>query len=310
MSNILIGTRGSQLALAQAGQVLNEMAKLWPGDELELQVVKTQGDQWGLQAPPSDLTGIPTGLFTRELDDALLNGTVRGAIHSLKDVPTTLPHGITYAAFIVREDPRDALISKNGLILAQLPAGSKVGTSSPRREAQLKANRPELAVVPIRGNVDSRIKKLHSGEVDAILLAAAGIKRLGRETEIAELIDPQVMVPAPAQGVLVITARANDHEILEKMRALDHHPTRTCAMAERSFLKTLQGGCRVPVGALAEIKGEVLKLTGVIAHPNGEMILKDSASDLSDNPVGLGERLAKFFLQNGAQEILNGFGRS
>jgi hydroxymethylbilane synthase len=306
---LLIGTRGSPLALAQAGQVLIELAKLWPGENLELKVVKTQGDQWGLQAPPSDLSGIPPGLFTRELDDALLNGTLQGAIHSLKDVPTTLPHGITYAAFIIREDPRDALISNDGLSLAQLSAGCKVGTSSPRREAQLKASRPELRVVPIRGNVDTRIEKMRSGEVDAILLAAAGMKRLGRESEIAEFIDPQVMVPAPAQGILVLTARANDHEILEKLRVLDHPATRICAMAERSFLKTLQGGCRVPVGALAEIRGEVIKLTGVIAHPNGEMLLKDSVSDLSDNPTGLGERLAHFFLQNGAHEILNGFGR-
>jgi hydroxymethylbilane synthase len=307
--SILIGTRGSKLAIAQAGQVLNEMAKLWPGEELELQVVKTQGDQWGLQAPPSDLTGIPTGLFTRELDDALLNGSIRAAIHSLKDVPTTLPHGIVYAALTAREDPRDALISREGLTLVQLPAGAKVGTSSPRREAQLRAIRPDLVVLPIRGNVDSRIQKLHAGEVDAILLAAAGMKRSGREGEITELIDSQIMIPAPAQGILAITARSNDQELLEKLRPLDDSATRICAMAERSFLKTLQGGCRVPVGALGEIKGEVLKLTGAIAHPNGEMLLKDSASDLKDNPVGLGERLAKFFLGNGAQEILNGFGR-
>jgi hydroxymethylbilane synthase len=306
---LIIGTRGSQLALAQAGQVLNEIAKLLPGEQLELQVVKTQGDAWGLQEAPADLSGIPTGLFTRELDDALLNGSIQAAIHSLKDVPTTLPHGIVYAALIAREDPRDALISREGHLLAQLPAGSKVGTSSPRRESQLKANRPDLTVVPIRGNVDTRIKKLQTGEVDAILLAAAGVKRLGRESEITELLDPEIMVPAPAQGILAITALSNDHDMLEKLRPLNDPATRICAMAERSFLKTLQGGCRVPVGALAVIEGEVLRLTGVIADSTGEMIIKDSMRDLKDNPLILGERLAQFFLKNGGQEILNSYRR-
>ncbi len=306
---LIIGTRGSQLALAQAGMVLNEMAKLLPNEPLELRVVKTQGDAWGVQPAPTDLTGIPPGLFTRELDDALLNGTIRAAIHSLKDVPTTLPHGIVYAALIAREDPRDALISREGHLLAQLPAGSKVGTSSPRREAQLKAARPDLTVVPIRGNVDSRIKKLQAGEVDAILLAAAGMKRLGREAEITEFLDPEVMVPAPAQGILVITALSHDHDMLEKLRPLNDPATRICAMAERSFLKALQGGCRVPVGALAILEGEVLRLTGVVADSTGEIIIKDSMRDLKDNPLALGERLAQFFIENGGQEILDHYGR-
>ncbi len=307
---VLIGTRGSQLALAQAQMVRDQVALLFLGEKVALTVLKTTGDTWGLQTPPTAPEGIPTGLFTRELDDALLNGSIRAAIHSLKDVPTTLPHGLTYAAFVQREDPRDALISREGKKLAQLPGGSRVGTSSPRREAQLRAARPDLNIIPFRGNVDSRIKKLHAGEVDAILLAAAGLKRLGRESEATEFLEPQVMVPAPAQGILAVTARANDHEFLEKIRPLDHPETRVCAQAERSFLKTLQGGCRVPVGALAVVEGEVLRLTGVIAHPNGEMILKDSASDLKDNPVGLGVKLAHAFLALGAQEILNGFGRT
>jgi len=306
---MIVGTRGSQLAMTQAEMVRGQMSLLFLGEKVELSVLKTQGDAWGLQAPPADLTGIPTGLFTRELDDALLNGSIRAAIHSLKDVPTTLPHGITYAAFVKREDPRDALISREGLNLAQLPSGSKIGTSSPRREAQLRAGRPDLGMVPFRGNVDSRIRKMHSGEVDAILLAAAGLKRLGRENEITEILEPEVMLPAPAQGILAVTVRSNDHEVLEKLRPLDDPDTRICAQAEREFLKTLQGGCRVPVGALARIDGNALKLMGVIAHPNGEIILRDSASDLKDNPVRLGEKLARAMISNGAQEILNGFGR-
>lgn len=308
--NLFIGTRGSQLALAQAGIVRDQIAKLLPGDQVELSVLKTQGDTWGLQNPDASMEGIPVGLFTRELDDALLNGSIRAAIHSLKDVPTTLPHGIVYAALIKREDPRDALISRTGQTLAQLPTGSKIGTSSPRREAQIRSARPDLEVVPLRGNVDTRIRKMREGLVDAILLASAGLKRLGRESEITEILEPEIMVPAPAQGVLAVTARATDHELLEKLRHLNDPDTRVCAMAERAFLKTLLGGCRVPVGALATLKGEVLTLTGVIADPKGNAILRDQVSDLKDNPLALGEKLANKFLENGARQILSDFGRT
>jgi hydroxymethylbilane synthase len=306
---LLIGTRGSQLALAQAGLVRDQIAKLLPNDQVELSVFKTQGDAWGLQDPNTSLEGIPVGLFTRELDDALLNGSIQAAIHSLKDVPTTLPHGIVYAALIKREDPRDALVSRTGQTLAQLPSGSKIGTSSPRREAQIRTARPDLEVVPLRGNVDTRIRKMREGLVDAILLASAGLKRLGRESEITEILEPLIMVPAPAQGVLAITARANDHDLLQKLRPLDDPETRVCAMAERAFLKTLLGGCRVPVGALATLKGEVLTLIGVIADPKGNAILRNQVSDLKDNPMALGEKLARIFLENGARQILSDFGR-
>jgi hydroxymethylbilane synthase len=306
---LFIGTRGSQLALAQAQTVRDRIVELIPGDPVELSVLKTQGDAWGLQDPATSLEGIPVGLFTRELDDALLNGSIQAAIHSLKDVPTTLPHGIVYAALIKREDPRDALISRTGQTFAQLPTGSKIGTSSPRREAQIRFARPDLEVVPLRGNVDTRIRKMREGTVDAILLAAAGLKRLGRESEITEILEPDIMVPAPAQGVLVVTARAADHELLEKLRLLNDPDTRVCAMAERAFLKTLLGGCRVPVGALATLKGEVLTLIGVIADPKGNAILRDQVSDLKDNPLALGEKLANEFLENGARQILSDFGR-
>jgi hydroxymethylbilane synthase len=306
---LLIGTRGSQLALAQAGLVRDQIAKLLPNDQVELSVFKTQGDAWGLQDPNTSLEGIPVGLFTRELDDALLNGSIQAAIHSLKDVPTTHPHGIVYAALIKREDPRDALVSRTGQTLAQLPSGSKIGTSSPRREAQIRTARPDLEVVPLRGNVDTRIRKMREGLVDAILLASAGLKRLGRESEITEILEPLIMVPAPAQGVLAITARANDHDLLQKLRPLDDPETRVCAMAERAFLKTLLGGCRVPVGALATLKGEVLTLIGVIADPKGNAILRNQVSDLKDNPMALGEKLARIFLENGARQILSDFGR-
>ncbi len=162
----------------------------------------------------------------------------------------------------------------------------------------------------MRGNVDTRIRKMREGLVDAILLASAGLKRLGRESEITEILEPEIMVPAPAQGVLAVTARATDHELLEKLRHLNDPDTRVCAMAERAFLKTLLGGCRVPVGALATLKGEVLTLTGVIADPKGNAILRDQVSDLKDNPLALGEKLANKFLENGARQILSDFGRT
>ena len=308
---ILIGTRGSQLALAQAGQVLNQMARLLPAAELHLEVIKTMGD--GLSAPganPAPLEDPPQGIFTKELDEALLSGRIRGAIHSLKDVPTLLPPGIEYGAFLPREDPRDAFISKTGKTFYELPAGSRIGTSSPRREAQIRGNRSDLKVVPLRGNVDTRLKKLAEGEVEAIVIAAAGLKRLGREREATEWLSPEIMLPAPAQGVLCVTLRRDDHDFINALRILDHAPTRICAGAERSFLRTLQGGCRIPVGALASIDGETLVLAGVIANPNGEQVMRDSLKGSPDHPEVLGDTLAKIFLNHGAQEILDGFGRS
>ena len=308
---LIIGTRGSQLALAQAGMVRDQVARLWPGGDVVLEVVKTLGDQLGAQPLAQGVVDdAPQGLFTRELDEALLSGKIRAAIHSLKDVPTQLPAGIAYGALLKREDSRDALISRSGKTFNQLPAGSKVGTSSPRREAQIRASRPDLVVIPLRGNVDTRLRKLKEGEFDAVLLAAAGLKRLGREKEATELLSPEVILPAPAQGVLCVTLRENDEELLKVLGPLDDAGTKVCALAERAFLRTLQGGCRIPVGALARIEGETLHLTGVIAHPNGEQVMRDSRKGSIQKPAELGDELAKAFLSNGAQEILNGFGRS
>jgi len=286
------------------------IAKLWPGGDVVLEVVKTLGDQLGTQPLAQGVVeDAPQGLFTRELDEALLSGRIRAAIHSLKDVPTQLPTGIVYGALLKSEDSRDALISRTGKLFAQLSAGSKIGTSSPRREAQIRAARPYLTVVTLRGNVDTRLRKLKEGEYDAVVLAVAGLKRLGREQEATELLSPEVVLPAPAQGVLCVTVRANDRELIDILKPLDDPYTKVCAEAERSFLRTLQGGCRIPVGALARAEGETLFLTGVIAHPNGEQTLRESRKGSVKDPVGLGNELAKALLANGAQEILNGFGR-
>jgi hydroxymethylbilane synthase len=309
--SFLIGTRGSQLALAQAEGVRAKIAVLLKNDGIKLEVVKTIGDQLSAKEAEEDAKGEPViGLFTRELDEALLSGKIRAAIHSLKDVPTVLPQGIQFGALIKRADFRDALISKSGLKFSQMPAGFRVGTNSPRREAQIKVSRPDLLVLPLRGNVDTRLRKLNEGEFDAIVIAAAGLIRLGREKEITEYLSPDDILSAPAQGVLAVTIRQGDSELLEALRPLHDDSTAICVRAERAFLRTLQGGCSVPVGALASIDGNDLLLRGIIAHTDGKQVLRYDRKGLATAPETLGEDLANFFLDNGAKEILNGFGRT
>lgn len=308
--SLLIGTRGSQLALGQAEGARTQIARLWPEEEVRLEVVKTLGDRLSAKEASEESGEAPQGLFTKELDEALLAGRIRAAIHSMKDVPTQLPAGIEMRALLKREDPRDALISRSGAKFFELPAGSRIGTSSPRREAQIRAVRSDLQVLPLRGNVDTRLRKIQEGEVDAVLVAAAGLKRLGREKEATEFLSPEVMLPAPAQGVLCVTLRQDDGPLITALKPLCDETTRICTEAERAFLRTLQGGCRIPVGALATLEGRVLTLTGVIANPNGEQIMRNSQKGSAERPVELGTELAQIFLRNGAQEILNGFGRS
>ena len=307
---LLIGTRGSQLAMTQAEGVRAQIAKLWPGGDVRLETVKTLGDRLSAKEATEEAGEAPQGLFTKELDEALLGGRIRAAIHSLKDVPTQLPAGIQIGALLAREDPRDVLISKVGAKFFELPAGSKIGTSSPRREAQIRSVRSDLRVTPLRGNVDTRLRKIKDGEVDAVVIAAAGLKRLGREKEATEFLSPEVMLPAPAQGVLCVSLRQDDSELKAVLKPLFDETTRICAEAERAFLRTLQGGCRIPVGALASLDGPTLSLTGVIANPNGEQMMRNSQKGSAERPVELGNELAQIFLRNGAQEILNGFGRS
>jgi hydroxymethylbilane synthase len=287
------------------------VAGMVPGGEARLEVIRTLGDHLGTQSPsPGPQPEEPQGLFTRELDEALLSGRIRAGVHSLKDVPTQLAPGIRYGAFLKREDPRDAFISRDGKTFAELPAGSRLGTSSPRRESQVRAIRPDLKVVPFRGNVDTRLRKLAEGEVDALVLAAAGLKRLGREKEATEWLVPEVMLPAPAQGVICITLREDDGELLGWLKPLDDEETRTCAMAERAFLRTLQGGCRIPVGALARQEGEVLHLSGLVALPSGEELLRHELKGDPSQPEKLGRELASVLLSSGAREILESFGRT
>jgi hydroxymethylbilane synthase len=291
---IVIGSRGSQLALWQARHIAACLQKL--GVETRLEIIKTTGDKI-TDVPLAQVGG--KGLFTKEIEDALLAGSIDLAVHSLKDMPTGLPAGLTLAAIPEREDPRDALIGKP---LVELSAGAKIGTSSLRRAAQLHALRRGFVTENLRGNVDTRLRKLDEGHYDAIVLAAAGLRRLGWAERIRELIDVEVMCPAAGQGALAIETRDDGgagHTIASK---LDHAPTNAAVTAERSLLATLEGGCQVPIGAHAKFDGEVLHLMAVVASPDGTRVMRDRAT--GRDAVALGRELGERMLASGARDIL------
>jgi len=292
---IVIGSRGSQLALWQARHIASCLQKL--GVETRLEIVKTTGDKI-TDVPLAQVGG--KGLFTKEIEDALLAGTIDLAVHSLKDMPTGLPTGLTLAAIPEREDPRDALIGKP---LAELSAGSKVGTSSLRRAAQLHALGRELVIENLRGNVDTRLRKLDEGQYDAIVLAAAGLRRLGWADRIRELIEPDIMCPAAGQGALAIETRDDGGAGHEIARKLDHASTNAAVTAERALLAKLEGGCQVPIGAHAHFEGSALYLIAMVASPDGTRVMRDTASGTGD-PAALGKQLGERMLAAGARDIL------
>lgn len=291
---IVIGSRGSQLALWQARHIASCLEKL--GVETRLEIIKTTGDKI-TDVPLAQVGG--KGLFTKEIEEALLAGTIDLAVHSLKDMPTGLPAGLTLAAIPEREDPRDALIGKP---LSELGAGSSVGTSSLRRAAQLHALGRGLVTENLRGNVDTRLRKLDEGEYDAIVLAAAGLRRLGWAERICELLDPGVMCPAAGQGALAIETREDGGAAQQIAGKLNHAATNAAVTAERALLATLEGGCQVPIGAHAHFEGPGLHLLAIVASPDGARIMRDSAT--GSDPVGLGKELGERMLAAGAREIL------
>jgi hydroxymethylbilane synthase len=291
---IVIGSRGSQLALWQARHIAGCLQKL--GVETRLEIIKTTGDKI-TDVPLAQVGG--KGLFTKEIEDALLAGSIDLAVHSLKDMPTGLPAGLTLAAIPEREDPRDALI---GRPLAELGAGSRVGTSSLRRSAQLLALKRGLVTENLRGNVDTRLRKLDEGHYDSIVLAAAGLRRLGWADRICELIDVEVMCPAAGQGALAIETRDDGGAGHEIARKLDDPRTNAAVTAERSLLATLEGGCQVPIGAHAHVDGDELHLMAVVASPDGARMMRDRAR--GHDPVALGRELGERMLSAGARDIL------
>ncbi len=292
---LVIGSRGSQLALWQANHIQDKLRGR--GYETRIEIIKTTGDK--ITDVPLALVG-SKGLFTKEIEEALLNGTIDLAVHSLKDLPTELPEGLTIAAVPLRADPRDAIVGRR---LQELPPGSLVGTSSLRRVAQLKPLRPDLIIEPIRGNVDTRLRKLDEGQFQAIVLAAAGLTRLGLSDRIADLFPPKVMCPAPGQGALGIETRLSGAG-LDACAPLDHPWTRFAVTAEREMLAELGGGCQIPIGAFAEIDDGKLKLLGVVASPDGGEIVRLTAEGDLTRPVAIGRELGKAILREGGARIL------
>ena len=299
---IRIGTRKSKLALWQANFVAQQLKKYFPDIEVELVKITTKGDKI-LDVPLAKVGG--KGLFVKEIEDALLRNEIDIAVHSLKDVPTYFPKGLGLVAIMEREDPRDAFLSVKYNSLDELPEGAVVGTSSLRRKVQLKIHRPDLTIKDLRGNVDTRIRKLEEGQYDAIILAYAGLKRLGLEGKAKQVFDTDFMIPAVAQGFLGIEARLDDKDTIKLVSVLNHEESSIRAAAERAFLKTLEGGCQVPLAGYSEIKNGTLSLTGFIADLEGKRYFKDSLEGSPSEAEDLGVELAERLLQAGAKEILD-----
>ncbi|WP_244242434.1 hydroxymethylbilane synthase [Nocardioides seonyuensis] len=301
-STLRLGTRASELATTQSGHVADMIREL--GREVELVEISTEGDT--STAPLTTFGG--TGIFVSALRDALLRGDCDLAVHSLKDIPTYPHEGITLAATPPREDARDVLVARDGLTLGELPPGSRVGTGSPRRVSQLAALGLGLDLVDIRGNVDSRIRKLRAGDYDAIVLARAGLARLGRLDEATEVLDPIQVLPAPGQGALAIECRSEDAELVALLGSLDHGPTRAAVTAERAVLAALEAGCSAPLGTLAEVvegdDGDELWIRAAALSLDGALSVRKSATGPVDQAEAIGLRLASEMLDDGAADLI------
>jgi hydroxymethylbilane synthase len=301
---IIIGTRGSQLALWQANWVKSRLEQLRPGSSIQLQIISTKGDRV-LDVSLPKLGEQSKGLFTKELEEAIFERRVHLAVHSLKDLPTELPDGLQIGAVCEREDVRDALVARGPVMsFNNLPNQARVGTSSLRRQAQLRAVRPDLILEPVRGNVDTRLRKLEAGQFDAIVLAAAGLHRLGHADRITEHLSEQLVLPAVGQGALAIETRADDTATNDIIRVLDHEPTRLACTAERAFLRGLGGGCLVPIAAHATIANGKLTINGLVANPVGSRIVRGQQSGDPHQADRIGIRLAEELLARGAGDLL------
>lgn len=292
---LVIGSRGSQLALWQARHIERELNGL--GIDTEIRIIRTTGDQ--LQTASLVQAG-GKGLFTKEIEEALLAREIDLAVHSLKDLPTENPPGLTIAAIPVREDPRDAIA---GSTMADLKPGARIGTSSNRRKSQLLVLRPDLRVEPVRGNVDTRLRKLHEGQYDAIVLAAAGLKRLGLESEITEMLTPDQLCPAPGQGALAVQTRADDPAIAVCAQ-LNNAGTSTAVQCERAVLAALGGGCQLPIAAFAEIEGKTIRLLAGVFAPDGSRVIRTTRAGTVAEAETIGRSVAQELLHRGARELL------
>lgn len=297
MARLRIGSRGSQLALWQANHVSTLLRER--GLQVEIEIIKTTGDKITDVA----LAKVGTkGMFTKEIEEALAEGRIDLAVHSLKDLPTQVPPPFEIAAITRRENPRDVFCSKKYSGIDQLPRGARVGTSSLRRQAQLKALRPDLDIHPLRGNVDTRLRKLEAGEYDAVILAAAGLNRLGKTELIKQVIPAEVMCPAAGQGALAIEIRAGDETTRQHLAFLDDAHARAATTCERALLNKLGGGCQVPIGAFAEVSDGKLHLDAIVANPDGSALLRESRE--GTDPVSLGDSVGETLLRRGGEAIL------
>jgi len=298
---IKVGTRGSDLALTQTGHVVDALREANPDIDFEVVVIKTTGDKDQRQ----NLASLGVGVFVRELEAALLDERVDLAVHSLKDMPSTLPEGFALAAVPYREDPRDAFVSRSGETLEELPAGSRVATGSARRQALTKNIRPDLIVEPLRGNVPTRLAKLdEEGGPDAVILATAGLNRLGLEDRVSQHLSCSNFVSAVGQGALALETRAGDSVTIEAAAKLNHEGTRQEVSAERAFLDVVGGGCSASVSAHAKIRGERLEFSAFASTPDGTRIIRESLVDEAANAVEVGKQIGQLFVDRGARELV------
>ncbi|HET7580419.1 MAG TPA: hydroxymethylbilane synthase [Bacillales bacterium] len=301
MRTIKVGSRKSNLALVQSNWVIDALKAKDNGYDFEVKKISTKGDRI-LDVTLSKIGG--KGLFVKEIERALLDGEIDMAVHSMKDMPSDLPEGLTIGCIPKRVDYRDAFISKKYNSLAELPEGAVVGTSSLRRGAQVLVRRPDVVVEPVRGNIETRLRKLEEGRFDAILLAAAGLERMGWSDDIVtEYLEPDVCLPAVGQGALAIECREDDTELLEYLDMINDEETSRTVSAERAFLKKLEGGCQTPIAAHAKLSDAGVTLTGLVASPDGKTVFREMSA--GDNPVRLGEKLASELLGQGAKAILD-----
>ncbi|RAL26680.1 hydroxymethylbilane synthase [Thermoflavimicrobium daqui] len=299
MRPLVVGTRKSLLALTQTNWVVQRLKAVFPELKVSQEKIVTKGDRI-LNVTLSKVGG--KGLFVKEIEQALLDKRIDFAVHSMKDMPAEMPPGLIIGAVPLREDPRDCLISREGHTLAELPAGAIVGTSSLRRQAQILAERPDLQVKPVRGNLDTRLQKLKAGEFDAIILAAAGLMRMNWKDEVTEALSVNTMLPAVGQGALAIQCREDDQELLQLLVKIHHEETARTVRAERAFLKSFQGGCHLPLAAFAKQVDEQINLTGLVADPNGKKVIKGSIT--GQNEWELGQQLAEQLIEQGAKQLL------
>lgn len=306
---IRIGSRGSALALWQAEWVTSELQKKYPGMTVSLTKIKTTGDKI-LDVPLAMVGG--KGLFVKEIEEAMLRNEIDIAVHSMKDVPTLFPDGLHLGAITKREDPRDALLSRNNVKFKDLPKGANIGTSSLRRQAQLMNIRPDFVIHQLRGNVDTRLRKLKEGQYDAIILAAAGVKRLGLTEHVSEYIDIGISLPAIGQGALGIECRVDDRELNDLIAFFNHQDSRVCVTGERALLRRLEGGCQVPIACYGQvIDGGMLSLVGLVGSVDGRKLIKDAVTGPQAEAERLGVTLAEKLLRQGAGDILREvYGRS